>query len=179
MLAESFRLVTARLIPRPSRCKQAALLLPLLILAGCGGSGHPKAARWETISTDSFRFQAPHGWPWHTRQGIVAASNDSELVQVAPFPLAKTYTTALFGKVQRELMTRMRTVAQQTDGRLTGRNDVTVAGIKSHLYDVTVGDHVDEYTFVLRGKREFQLLCRRKKSNAAPFCEHLLATFKL
>jgi len=109
----------------------------------------------------------------------VSASSDSELVQVASFPLAKTYTPALFVKVQRELMARMATVAQQTSGRLTGRDVVTAAGIKSHLYDVTVGDHVDEYTFVLRGKREYQLLCRRKSTDTTQFCERLLASFKL
>jgi hypothetical protein len=176
MLAESFRLVTARLIPRQSRCKQALVLFALLILAGCGGSGHAKV-QWETIRSVGFRFQAPGGWSHHTRKGIVTAAQDSELEQVAAFPLAKTYTPTLFAKVQPELMTRMKAVAAQTHGRLTGRDVVTAAGIKSHRFDVTVGDHVDQYTFVLRGKREYQLLCRRKSGDSSQFCERLVASF--
>jgi hypothetical protein len=45
------------------------------------------------------------------------------------------------------------------------------------LYTVTVGDHVDEYTFVLRGRREYQLLCRRKASNGDDACRQLLTSF--
>ena len=77
----------------------------------------------------------------------------TQLVQVATFPLLKPYDETLFDKVARELRTRMRQIAVQTKGRLSGERTVTADGIRSHAYDVTVGNQVDEYTFVLAGKR--------------------------
>jgi hypothetical protein len=177
MLAESFRSVTARLIPRPCRCKQVALL-GVLILAGCGGSSTPKES-WQTVRGPGFRFQAPSGWTVKTLGEMTTASQDSELSQVATFPLARIYTARLFTKVESELALRMAQVAKQTGGTVEGHSVVAPAGIRSHSYDVRVGDHVDEYTFVLRGMREYQLLCRRKSSDHAPFCERLVSSFTL
>jgi hypothetical protein len=75
------------------------------------------------------------------------------------------------------LAVRMRAVAAETGGKVTGTSTVTAGGTRSHAYDVTVGDHVDQYTFVLRGKREYQLLCRRKSSSDDGFCKQLIASF--
>jgi len=44
---------------------------------------------------------------------------------------------------------------------------------------VQVGDHVEEYTFVLRGMREVQLLCRRSASSSDAVCKQLIAGFEL
>lgn len=100
-----------------------------------------------------------------------------QLVQVASFPLARPYTAALFTKVEAELGTRMRQVASETGGTLTGPATVTTAGIRSHAYRVTATGRVDEYTFVLRGRREYQLLCRRTGSDGTAACATLLASF--
>ena len=70
-------------------------------------------------------------------------------------------------------------VARQTKGRVIGHSVVTVAGIRSHSYDVRVGDHVDEYTFVLRAKREYQLLCRRQESSDSKVCSRLVSSLSL
>ncbi len=105
------------------------------------------------------------------------ASQDSELVQVAAFPLVKAYDPALFAKVSSELALRMEQIAQQTGGTVTKVETVAPAGIKSHSYRVTVGSHVDQYTFVLRGKREYQLLCRRRSSSSDVFCKRLISSF--
>jgi hypothetical protein len=176
MLARSFRLVTARLIPRHSRAKQAALLSVLLILAGCGGSAQPKAEH-QVVSGPGFRFQAPAGWRVSHAVREVSASHDSELVKVATFSLVKPYTPKLFDRVDRELAVRMKQLAAQTGGKVTASSAVTAGGIRSHTYDVTVGDHVDQYTFVLRGMREFQLLCRRRASHDTDVCDTLIASF--
>jgi hypothetical protein len=71
----------------------------------------------------------------------------------------------------------MRQVAAQTGGTVSGGSVVTAGGIRSHSYQVAVGDRVDQYTFVLRGRREFQLLCRRPKSGGDDVCAQLLRTF--
>jgi hypothetical protein len=178
MLVKSFRLDTARLIPRLRRCKQALVLVLALILAGCGGSGAAKQ-QWQHVSAGSSSFQAPLGWKVSRHGSETVVSSGAELVQVAAFPLVRAYTPSLFTKVETELRARMTAVAEQTGGTLAGHSTVTAAGIRSHLYDVRVGDHVDEYVFVLRGLREFQLLCRRKSSSGTDVCDRLVSSFAL
>jgi hypothetical protein len=134
------------------------LLVPTLILAGCGGSGGSQPT-FQDVRTANFRFQAPAGWSVKTQGRVTTASQDSELVQVATFPLAKAYTAALFDKVGPEILIRMKQVANQSGGKISGRSVASPGGIKSHVYEVKVGDHVDQYVFVLRDKREYQLLC--------------------
>jgi hypothetical protein len=177
MLAGSFRLVTAHLVPRDRRYKQA-LLVVTLILAGCGGAGSHKAQP-QTLEGPGFRFQAPAGWTRERTRREVSARRDSDLVQVASFPLVRPYTSALFGRVAGELALRMKGVAEQSGGTIIGTHTVTVSGIRSHAYDVRVADHVDEYTFVLDGMHEYQLLCRRRSSDSGAFCDALLRSFAL
>ena len=109
--------------------------------------------------------------------GGATARKGAELVRVARFPLAKPYSPALFDSVARELVPRMRAVAAQTGGRVTGSSAVVVDGVRSHVYELAVEDFVDSYTFVLVGRHEFQLLCRRKQSSPADFCRQLVTSF--
>jgi hypothetical protein len=177
MLAESFRLVTARLIPRVLRCKQA-VLLATVILAGCGGSSASKPqSSWQTVRGTGFTFQAPAGWNLARAKSRVSATHGSELVQVATFALQKPYDEKLFGRVAAELSSRMQQIASQTGGKLSSQRTVTADGVRSHAYDVTAGNQVDEYTFVLSGRREYLLLCRRQTSDAAGFCARLVKSF--
>jgi hypothetical protein len=166
-----------RLIPRRFPPKRL-LAAGLLILAGCGGSRTANAPPQRVAGT-GFAFRAPAGWQVQRGHHLVLAKRDSELVQVSTFPLQRLYTPALFGKVTKELSARVSQVAAQTGGSVTGRSVVTAAGIRSHRYLVTVGDHVDEYTFVLRGKREYLLLCRRRTSHDQAPCDQLIRSFAL
>jgi len=176
MLARSFRLDTSRLIPRTSRRKQA-LLVAVLILAGCGGSSAPKA-QMQVVKGASFSFEAPAGWQVERAARGTAASHDSELVQVAAVPLVRVYTDTLFDRVAGELALRMKAIARETGGRLSGPKTVTAAGVRSHRYEVEVGGRLDQYTFVLIGKREYQLLCRYRTSSSDAFCSDLLTSFR-
>jgi hypothetical protein len=176
MLVESFRIVTARLIPQRLRCKQA-LLFASLILAGCGGSSATKQHQWQTVAGAGSTFQAPAGWKVEHAKNRVTASQGSQLVQVATFPLLKAYDAKLFDRVATELRSRMVDIARQTGGKLSGGRTVTADGLRSHAYDVTAGSQIDEYTFVLSGKREYQLLCRRTSSDGSTFCVQLVQSF--
>jgi hypothetical protein len=175
MLVESFRLVTARLIPGALRPKQLALVA-CLILAGCGGSSEQVKPPMR-VTGAGFSFQAPGGWRVARGNAKVSAVHDSELVQVATFRLLKPYRASLFARVQRELTTRMQQLAMQTGGSVSASRTVVTDGVRSHSYEVTVSDHVDQYTFVLRGMREYQLLCRRKASHGDEACKQLLTSF--
>jgi hypothetical protein len=178
MFAGSFRLVTARLIPRPGLCKQA-LFVGIAILAGCGGSGATKAQEhWQSVRGPGFAFQVPSGWKVERAKARVTATHDSQLVQVATFPLVRPYRAALFDDVARELRVRMSDIAGQTKGTLGAARTVNAGGVRAHAYDVEARDHVDEYTFVLAGKREYLLLCRRAKSGRSKACERLATSFE-
>jgi hypothetical protein len=184
MLVESFRLVAARLIPQMTRCKQAllsaALILALCGLAGCGGSSAAtKSLQWQTARGSGFTFEAPAGWKVERAQNRVSVTKGSQLVQISTFPLAKPYSDKLFAPVATELRSRMGEIARQTGGTLTSLPAVTADRVRSHAYQVTAGDQVDEYVFVLSGKREYLLLCRRTSasSDGSEFCGRLVTSF--
>jgi hypothetical protein len=134
-------------------------------------------ADWQTVAGAGFSFQAPAGWKVEHAKNRVSATRGSELVQVATFPLTKSYDETLFDRVAAELQARMADIARQTGGKLSKQRTVTADGVRSHAYDVTAGAQVDEYTFVLSGKREYALLCRRKSSDGAGFCTQLVTSF--
>jgi hypothetical protein len=173
MKSRSFRLVPGRLLPRKPWYKQA-LLASALILAGCGGSAQ---AQPTTVRGHGFSFDAPSGWKVKDSPRSVSAAQDSQLVQVSAFPLIHPYTDALFGKVKKELDVRMQAVAKDVGGTVTGSSVVTVNGGRAHSYEVEAGGDVLEYTFVLRGMKEFELLCRRPSSKSDDACRQLLSSF--
>jgi hypothetical protein len=143
-----------------------------LILAGCGGGGQVNR-QWQTVTRQGFHFRAPAGWTVTASDGRTTAKDGAAFVQVATFPLVRPYTDALFGKVQSELAIRMAEVARRAGGTVRGHHVVTVDGAKSHSYEVAIGDRTDRYTFLLRGKREFLLVC----SADAAVCDELAASF--
>ena len=98
-------------------------------------------------------------------------------MQVAAFPLLKPYTAALFARVEQELSPRMRQIAQQTGGTVSGRDHRHRRRDPGPLVRGEGRRRVDEYTFVLRGMREFQLLCRRQASSSDDACKQLLTSF--
>jgi len=125
------------------------------------------------VRVASARFEVPASWRVVGGKTGANASRDSQLVEVDTFPLAREYRPSLFEKVASELAIRMSGVAQKTGGTVAGHTVVEAGGIKSHSYDVRVGKRTDTYTFVLRGKREYQLLCSADES----VCEHLVSSF--
>jgi hypothetical protein len=152
--------------------------LVVAILAGCGGSGATEAqSAWQSVTAQGVRFQAPAGWKVEHARGRVTASRGSELVQISAFPLVKPYDDSLFTRVAGELRSRMEDLARQTGGEVTADKTVTAGGIRSHAYEVTLGDHVDEYTFVLEDRKEHLLLCRRKAGGSSSFCGQLVKSF--
>ena len=68
----------------------------------------------QVVKGSGFSFQAPVGWQIAHSASGTAASRDSELVQVATFPLVHPYTSALFDRVAGELTVRMKAVVQET-----------------------------------------------------------------
>jgi len=149
------------------------------MFAGCGSDGQSEASATRTVAGPGFAFAAPKGWSIQRRRAAVSAVNGAQLVEVATFPLQKHYDAGLFDAVEKELAARMSSLARQTGGKVAAGKPVTVAGIRSHTYDIDGGGMVDSYVFVLRGKREYQLLCRRKASGSDEACRSLVASFRV
>ena len=151
----------------------------MLILSACGGSAEPKAqSSWQTIRGPGYRFQAPEGWKAETAAKRTTASHGAELVQVATYPLVHSYTDGLFAKVEPELRARMDDLARQSGEKVRSSKTVTANGRRAHMFELGDTDHVDEYTFVLEGKREYLLLCRRPEGKQTDYCARLITSFQ-
>ncbi|HEV2593144.1 MAG TPA: hypothetical protein VGU02_14770 [Gaiellaceae bacterium] len=130
-----------------------------------------------TVRGHGYSFNAPGGWKVTTAPRTVLVSHDSELLQVSSFPLVRAYSDGLFAKVTKELDVRMQAVARAAGGTVTGSRTVTAGGGRAHSYEVTAGKDVIEYTFVLRRKLEYELLCRRPSSKGDGNCKTLVTSF--
>jgi hypothetical protein len=87
-----------------------------------------------------------------------------ELVSVSTFPLLHPYKASLFGAATRELDRDARQLAKRLGGTVAKSSTVTLDGVKSRQYELDYRsggtDYRQRITFVLLGKREYQLLCR-------------------
>jgi hypothetical protein len=87
-----------------------------------------------------------------------------ELVSVTTFPLLHPYKPSLFAAATRELDGGAKQLATRLHGTVQKASTVTLARIKARQYDLGYRsgghDFQQRITFVLRGKTEFQLLCR-------------------
>jgi hypothetical protein len=162
-----------------SRCSFRVLgVLPLLILAGCGGS---TSAKTQTVTGEGFRFEAPAAWSV-VRQGesVAAVDGDVNRIEVLRFTLEKPYKPALFDAASKELDGVASRLAVQLKGTVSGRSTSELAGRKSRSYTIDYGPgKTQEIAFVLDGRNEFQLLCRRPASGSNDTCAQLFATFAL
>jgi hypothetical protein len=149
------------------------LLLLCLILAGCGGGGSPK---WQEVRGDGFRFNAPADW---TVSGATASSGAVDRVEVVVFRLLRPYDPARRLAVGRELDGVASRIVQQLKGSIVQRSWVAVGSHDARAYAIDYGAKTAEITFVLRGRSEYQLLCRRPKSGDDTACRELTASFRL
>jgi hypothetical protein len=132
----------------------------------------------QTVTGAGYRFEAPAGWTvTHEKGSSVAAFGDVDRVEVRTFKLARPYHPRLFHAAVRELDSVIMRIAQQLEGRVTRRRTVLVAGRESRSYVIDYDDKTQEITFVLRGRQEHQLLCRRLEAAGGDPCRRLLDSF--
>jgi hypothetical protein len=153
-------------------------VLPLLILAGCGGS---TSAKTQTVTGEGFRFQAPADWAVErTGPSVAAVDGDVNRVEVLRFTLEKPYRPALFDAAAKELDGVAGRLATQLKGKVSSQSTSELAGRKARSYTIDYGPgKTQEIAFVLEGSNEFQLLCRRPASASNDACAQLFATFAL
>jgi hypothetical protein len=176
MLARSFRFVALRPAHRSLAVVGALSLTLAIIVAGCGGSAKHQS---QEVSGTGFRFSAPAGWVVSRGLLGVTATHSDQFVRVSTFPLAKPYSPARFAAVATELKTRMNALVAQSGGKVQGTAVVTAAGIKAHVWRIVTSGNLDEYTFVLKGLREYQLLCHRPAGGDDSACSLLVQSLQL
>lgn len=133
-----------------------------------------------------FRFSVPAGWTVKRTLRAVGARRDSALVSATAFTLLKPYSPALFSRAAKELDGVAAKLAAESNGTLTERTTTIVAGRRIRAYRFTgrpaKGTAYEERIgFVLRGKREVQLLCQAAFGAGDPdgACALLFASFRV
>src|SRR4051794_2802954 len=138
-----------------------AILAGCVVLAGCGGSG-PSEPSTQTVQGTGYRFEAPVGWlVTHGPNLSAAVSGGVNRLEVRTFRLTRPYDDARFRIAARELDSVISRIASQLEGHVTSRRTVRVDGRRSRAYTIRYDGKTQEITFVLRGRQEHQLLCRR------------------
>jgi hypothetical protein len=162
----------------PLRWKaKLAALLALPLLAGCGGAD---AESTQTVQGTGYRFEAPAGWKVSRTKSLSAAtSGDVRRVEVRTFRLSRPYEERLFDAARRELDGVIVRIATQLDGHVTSRRTVDVDGRRARSYTIDYDGRTQEITFVLRGREEHQLSCRRSTDGSREPCRMLVDTFTL
>jgi hypothetical protein len=164
----------------------AALLLPAL--GACGGGSKPSGAAGNAVvKASGFRFEAPSAWTTSRTTTAVTVRRDRDtFVSATSFALLKPYSPTLFARAAKELDGIADKLAVQSHSRIAERKTISVAGEPVRAYRLTVkpvaGTPFDErIAFVLRGKREIQLLCHAPVGSGDPdgACALLYSTFSL
>jgi hypothetical protein len=156
----------------------AASIVTPVILTACGGSAAPKT---QIVQGAGFRFEAPASWDVQQRGEGRIASSGLSLAEVLVYSLVKSYTPAKFPKAAAELDARATQLAGQLpDGRVAAANTVMIAGRRSRKYQVDFSkNRTEEFGFVLAGRTEYFVLCRRHTNGPDADCARLFSSFSL
>ena len=150
----------------------------MLIVAGCGGGGAAQEHR-QVVRGDGFRFDAPAGWTvTRSARRVAAAAGDIDRVEVTTFRLVKAYRPALFAAATGELDRVAAQLARQLRGRVAAEETVRVDGRAARSYRIEYAEKAQEITFLLEGRREYQLLCRRDANGSRDACAALVTSFR-
>jgi hypothetical protein len=161
-----------------------AALVAALAACGSGGDQEPK-----TVAGPGFTFAALAGWDVDLRGRSGSATPQpgaTELVSVRLFRLARPFRPELWESVVPELDRVAGELARQLDGRIESSATVVVDGRRAKRYDIRYhrdGTEILERTaFVLKGRREFQLVCRHEAADEGEgpkACALLFSTLRL
>ena len=124
-----------------------------------------------------FSFSAPTGWSTNRTQRAVAVVSGKSRVSVTTYTLQKPYRPALFAAAAKELDGIAAKLAAEAGETLTQKQTIEVDGRRIRAYrfgSTRIG-------FVLRGKREYQLLCQLPPAgdDADGACDLLFKSFSL
>jgi hypothetical protein len=192
MVSSSFRSrCRHRVYPRPGGQKRlltaAGIGAAVVAAAGCGGGGDSRQSASREVSARGYRFSIPGTWKVTRTPTTVAAApfeGADELVSVSVFHLLRSYSPALWNRVVPELDRAADELGRQLTGSVASARTVTVAGDRARAYELTFKregrDVRERITFVLRDRREYELLCRWRAADAEPeACRQLVSSFSV
>jgi hypothetical protein len=179
--------------PRPQARKRFPLVLLVLLvlvalLAGCGAgggeSGTTESDEGQRVVGPGFTFSAPPSWQVSRQPHAVTikpGGDDPTLASVTALTLRSRYRPALYPKVTKELDLVASLLAEKLNGKVIARRGVVTSGIRSRQYDLAYerdgSGLVDRITFVLKGMKEYYVLCRWRADEGEPdACGLLLRT---
>lgn len=156
-------------------------------LAGCGGGSKPATTTTPTeqqVRGAGYTYTAPFGWQVAgTDRGTTATGPGSQLLSVTVYRLVKPYVPARFAAAARELDGVAARLAAGRSGKVAASRTVKVAGRDSRSYRITYAvkgtSLQQEVTFVLSGRTEWQLVCRRTAADPDAPCATLLSSFAI
>jgi hypothetical protein len=155
------------------------VLVAAVLAAGCGGSH----GGTRIIAGSGFTFIAPADWTAVGNQRSVQVAHGVQLVSVTRFPLLRAFRPELWPKAVPEMDRSAEGLAADQHGTVTARVTITVAGRRARRYDITYQhggkNLVERVAFVLRGKTEYELLCRFEHGKSSSACDSLLSSFRL
>jgi hypothetical protein len=174
--------------PRLSGGKRPLVVLGVVgfLLAGCGGGGGGSvtttAAGSQAVIGGGFRFDAPAGWTVkRTATSATAAPSGSSQSRVAVYVLSTTkrYRPALWPQAAIELDRSAKQLALSLHGTLRPIGTISVAGDRARQYVIDYAGKHARFTFLFRGRHEYELLCRWSSAENEPSaCALLTASFR-
>jgi hypothetical protein len=183
---------SSRVYPRRATRKRAVLVvLPavasILVLAGCGGGEATTTTTTaeQRVSAAGFSVAVPEGWAAvrQARAVTLKPASGPELASAIELELRKPYRPALFEKVAAELARATAALAAGLHGEVGAGRTVIVAGVKAHQYDIAYRrmgtDLIERITYVLRGRSEWELLCRWSGPTPPAACSLLTESFRI
>ena len=155
------------------------LVAAILALSGCGG-GHGGT---KIIAGAGYSFTAPGNWKVGRFQRSVQVAHGVQLVSVSHFPLLHRFRPELWPKAVPEMDRSAEGLRADQHGTVVSRGTTMVAGLRARRYDIAYergGKKLTERVgFVLRGRTEYELLCRFEQGKSASACDTLFASFRL
>jgi adenine C2-methylase RlmN of 23S rRNA A2503 and tRNA A37 len=68
-------------------------------------------------------------------------------------------------------------LAHQLKGKVSSRRTLEVNGLDARGYAIDHNGLIEEFTFVLRGRQEYELVCRRTRGADDTACRELVTSF--
>jgi hypothetical protein len=161
----------------------------VLLSAACGGAESEEAGT-QLISGPGYTFRAPASWEIERkpRTILVVRPEEAETVAVSTFRLARPFRPEIWQRAVKELDRVVRQLAERLspDAEISAGRTERIAGRRARVYDIRYERAerrlVERVGFVLRGRREYQLLCRwdaEEPETGEEACAELFSSFRL
>src|SRR5262245_45382286 len=162
--------------PRTLVVITAILVVAVAALSGCGGSSGPQEGSTQTVSGPGFTFKAPGGRQIARTQRSVSVlppeQGSPELISVTRFPLLRRFRPALWPGAVVELDGVADRLVRSLHGKLESGETVRLHGLRGRRYEISFekgGKALRQrLVFLLKGKTEYQLLCRWDQGGSEP-----------